>query len=119
METYLVCPVEIRNQLGVLLKIPSLCWLEANKKHTQKDGAKPEMSSEDHESSSTTQKDAQTTPNGYKGGYFMTQPKSQNEETGNNPTSFLEFPTSFSGMYTYQTNVNQTRSQQGVLLEIS
>ena len=48
------------------------------------------MSSENHESSATTQKDAKTTPNGYNGGYFMTQPKSQNEETRINPTSFLE-----------------------------
>ena len=40
-------------------------------------------------------------PNGYEGGNLMTQPKSQNEETRNNSTSFLEIPTDFSGMYTY------------------
>ena len=57
-------------------------------------------------------------PNGYNSGNFMTQPKSQNEETTNNSTSFLETPTDLSGMYTYRTNVNQMRSQQGVLLEI-
>ena len=57
-------------------------------------------------------------PNGYNSANFMTQPKSQNEETRNNSTSFLGIPTEFSGMYTYQTNVNQMRSQQGVVLEI-
>ena len=54
-------------------------------------------------------------PNEYNSGNFMTQPKSQNEETRNNSTSFLEIPTDLSGMYTYQTNVNQIKSQQGVL----
>ena len=57
------------------------------------------MNSGDHGISATTQKVAQTRPNGYKRGYFMTQPKSQNEETRNNPTSFLEIPTDFSGMH--------------------
>ena len=65
------------------------------------------MSSEDHEGCATTQKDAQTTPNGYKGGYIMTQPKSQNEETRSNPTSFLEIPPNFRGMYTYQREANE------------
>ena len=67
------------------------------------------MRSEDHKSSATTQKDAQTTPNRYKGGYFMTQPKSQNEEARNIPTISLEFPTNFSGMYTYQREPNRLK----------
>ena len=42
----------------------------------------------------------------------MTQPKSQNEETRINLTSFLEFPTIFSGMYTYprEPDEESTRS---------
>ena len=59
------------------------------------------MSSGEHRSSATTQKDDQTTPNRYESGYFLTQPKSQNEESKNNLRSFLEFPTMFSRMYTY------------------
>ena len=50
-------------------------------------------------------------PNGYNGGNFMTQPKSQNEETRNNSTSFLENPNdSFSECI--RTNVNQMRRIQ-------
>ena len=42
----------------------------------------------------------------------MTQPKSQNEETRNNPTSFLENPTDFSGMHTHprEPDEESTRS---------
>ena len=75
------------------------------------------MSSRDHRSSATTQKDAQTMPNGYNSGNFMTQPMSQNEETRNNCTSFLENPTDFPDCI--RTNVDQMRSKQGVLLEKS
>ena len=35
-ENFLVCPVEMRNELGVLLKIPSVPWLEINQNYTQK-----------------------------------------------------------------------------------
>ena len=35
-ETFLVCPVEMRSQLGVLLEIPSIPWSESNQKYTQK-----------------------------------------------------------------------------------
>ena len=42
----------------------------------------------------------------------MTQPKSLNEETRNILTSFLEFPTNFSGMHTYprEPDEGSTRS---------
>ena len=110
---FLVCPVEMRNQLGVLLEIPSLSWLVTNGNHTQKGSPKSEMSSRDHKSSKTTQKDAQTMPNGHKSGYFMTQPSFPKwRKTGNNATSLLELPTNFSGMYTYQREPDEesTRS---------
>ena len=64
----------MRNQLGILLEILSLSCLETYGNHTQNDGAKPGMSSRDHESPATTQKDAPTVSDGYKSGYFMTQP---------------------------------------------
>ena len=70
----------MRNQLGVLLEIPSSTWQETNRNHTQKDGAKPAMNSRNNESSTTTQKDAQTMSNEYKNGYFETQPSFPKEE---------------------------------------
>ena len=70
------------------------------------------MSSRDHGSSAITQKDAQTMSKWFKSGYFMTQPKSQNEETRMNPPSFLEIPTDFSGMHTnpIEPDVGSTRN---------
>ena len=49
----------MRNQLEMLLEIPSLSCLETKGNDTQKDGAKPEMSPRDHESPATIQKQAQ------------------------------------------------------------
>ena len=60
------------------------------------------MSLGDHESSASTQKDAQKMPSGYKLDTLWLSEASQNEETRNTATSFLESPTDFSGMYTYQ-----------------
>ena len=40
----------------MLPEIPSLCFLETNGNHTQKDGAKPGKSSGEHEKPPTTQK---------------------------------------------------------------
>ena len=48
--------MEIRNQLGVLLETVSLSSEETNRNYAQKEGAKPGMSSGEHESSATTQK---------------------------------------------------------------
>ena len=69
------------------------------------------MNSRDQRSSAVTQKNAQTMPNEYKSGNFMTQPKSQNEETRNNSTSFLEIPTGFSGMHTYPREPDEKRTR--------
>ena len=56
--------MDIKNELGVLLEIPSLSRVETNGNHTQKDGARPGMSSRDHESSATAHKKAQTMSDG-------------------------------------------------------
>ena len=111
-ENFLVCPVELRNQPGVLLKIPSLSWLETTKNHTRKDGAETGLSSGDHESSATTQQGAQTMSDGYKDGYFLTQPSFLNwGKTRKGATTFLVFPTDFSGMYTYQRELDEKRAR--------
>ena len=100
MENFLVCPVERRKKLGGLLEIPNLSWLETNRNHTQKKGAKPGNGSWNHENAATTQKRSK---NGYKSADFLIQPsfskwgKTRNGSHGS--TSFLEFPTDSRNVY--------------------
>ena len=114
-EKFLVCPVETRNQLGVLREVPSLPWWETNRNHTQKDGTKPGMSSVDYESTATIQNEPRQCQMGRKMDTSWISQGPKMRKSRNIPTTPLEFPTDFSGKYTYQSEPDEESTRSWTL----
>ena len=109
-EKILVCPVELTNQLGVLLEFPSLPWLETNQNYSQR-RCKIRNWLRKLRKNRNYPKTLKTMWNGYKSGCFLIQPSfSEWGKTRNDATSFLELPTEFPE--SIRTNVNRMGNVQ-------